>query len=121
MATDCIPQVTFEGEGFPKPVVAAVTFDAEREQFAVAAVLHPGNARAGLGARALLRQVLTKLRRAFPTATFRVRLDRGFASAKMFAFLEREAVVYVVAMAATRAWTSGPPADGQGAGDPVAP
>ena len=22
MATDCIPQVTFEGEGFPKPVIA---------------------------------------------------------------------------------------------------
>ena len=81
------------------PVVAAVTFDAEREQFAVAAVLRPGNAPTGLGARALLRQVLTKLRRAFPTATFRIRLDGGFASAKMFAFLEREAVEYVVAMA----------------------
>ena len=81
------------------PMVATVTFNDEREQFAVAAVLRPGNAPAALGARSLLRQLLRKLRRAFPTAVFRVRLDGGFASAKMFTFLEREQVEYVVAMA----------------------
>src|SRR6266540_1534624 len=81
------------------PVVATVTFDAEAEQFAVAAVLRPGNAPASLGARGLLRRLLGKLRQAFPTATLRVRLDGGFASPKVFAFLEAQPVEYVVAMA----------------------
>ena len=81
------------------PMVATVTFNEEAAQYAVAAVLRPGNAPATLGARSLLRHLLTKLRAAFPTAIFRVRLDGGFASPKMFAFLEREAVEYVVAMA----------------------
>jgi len=80
------------------PVVAAVTFNDEPEQFAVAAVLRPGNAPATRGARGILRRLLGKLRAAFPTAIFRVRLDGGFASAKLFTFLEREQVEYVVAM-----------------------
>jgi hypothetical protein len=84
------------------PVVATVTFDDEAAQFAVAAVLRPGTAPASLGARGILRGLLRKLRAAFPAATFRVRLDGGFASSKMFLFLEREAVEYVVAMASNR-------------------
>src|SRR2546425_351512 len=83
------------------PVVATVTFNDEAEQFAVAAVLRPGNAPASLGARGLLRRLLGKLRQAFATATFRVRLDGGFASPKVFAFLEAQPVEYVVAMAST--------------------
>src|SRR6059036_3471520 len=81
------------------PIVAAVTFNEEAVQFAVAAVLRPGNAAATLGARGLLRRLLSKLRTAFPRATFRVRLDGGFAHPKLFTFLEREQVEYVVAMA----------------------
>jgi DDE family transposase len=81
------------------PVVATVTFNDEAEQFAVAAVLRPGNAPASLGARGLLRRLLGTLRQAFPTTTFRVRLDGGFASPKVFAFLEAQPVEYVVAMA----------------------
>jgi hypothetical protein len=81
------------------PIVATVTFNAEAEQFAVAAVLRPGNAPAHRGARGLLRRLLRQLRAAFPTAGFRVRLDGGFASAKLFQFLEREPVEYLVAMA----------------------
>src|SRR6059036_150170 len=81
------------------PVVATVTFNDEPTQFAVAAVLRPGTAPAGFGARGILRSLLRKLRAAFPGATFRVRLDGGFASAKLFTFLDREQVEYVVAMA----------------------
>jgi hypothetical protein len=81
------------------PIVATVTFNDEREQWAVAAVLRPGNAPATRGARGILRRLLSKLREAFPTAKFRVRLDGGFANPKLFAFLEREQVEYVVAMA----------------------
>src|SRR5207249_7009586 len=80
------------------PIVATLTFNDEPEQFAVAAVLRPGNAPAGLGARGILRALLRKLRAAFPNATFRVRLDGGFASPKLFACLEREQVDYVVGM-----------------------
>ena len=81
------------------PIVATLTFNDEAEQFAVAAVLRPGTASAGLGARGIVRALLRKLRAAFPDATLRVRLDGGFASAKLFTFLEREQVEYVVAMA----------------------
>jgi hypothetical protein len=84
------------------PVVATVTFNDESAQFAVAAVLRPGKAPATLGARGILRGLLRKLRAVFPATTFRVRLDGGFASAKMFTFLEREHVEYVVAMASNR-------------------
>jgi len=81
------------------PVVATVTFNDEAEQFAVAAVLRPGNAPATRGARGLLRRLVGKLRAAFPRAPVRVRLDGGFAHPKLFTFLEQQQVEYVVAMA----------------------
>ena len=84
------------------PLVATVTFNDEAEQFAVAAVLRPGNAPASRGARGLLRRLIRQLRAAFPTAVLRVRLDGGFASPKLFAFLETQAVEYVVAVASNR-------------------
>ncbi|MGH7552946.1 MAG: IS1380 family transposase [Longimicrobiales bacterium] len=84
------------------PIVATVTFNDEPAQYAVAAVLRSGKAPAGLGARGILRALLRKLRVAFPVATFRVRLDGGFASAQLFTCLEREQVEYVVAMPSNR-------------------
>ena len=81
------------------PVVATVTFNDEPAQYAVAAVLRPGNAPPQRGTCAVLRRLLAQLRRAFPRAALRVRLDGGFATPTMFAFLEREQVEYVVAMA----------------------
>jgi hypothetical protein len=81
------------------PFVATVTFDGEPLQYAVAAVLRPGNAPASRGALGLLRRLFRKLRAAFPAATLRVRLDGGFATPKVFTFLERHQVEYVVAMA----------------------
>ena len=81
------------------PVVATVTFDAEAEQYAVAAVLRPGNAPASLGACGLLRRLIRHLREAFRSPTIRVRLDGGFATPVLFTFLEAQAVEYVVAMA----------------------
>src|SRR2546425_11324563 len=81
------------------PIVATVTFNDEAEQFAVAAVLRPGNAPATRGARGILRRLLRKLHAAFPAAPVRVRLDGGFAHPKLFRFLEQQRVEYVVAMA----------------------
>ncbi len=90
------------------PGVATVIFNDETGQFAVAAVLRPGNAPTTRGTRGILRRLLGKLRAAFPQATFRVRLDGGFAHPKLFMFLEQQQVEYVVAMARNRGWRSGP-------------
>ena len=79
--------------------MATLTFNAEPTQYVVAAVLRPGNSPAKRGAIGLLRRLFTRLRAAFPRAILRVRLDGGFASPEVFAFLEAERVEYVVAMA----------------------
>lgn len=81
------------------PTAGFIQFDNEPEQYLFAYVLRPGNANAKLGAIGMLRRVLERLRRAFPKAKLRVRLDGGFAGPKMFEFLEAERVEYVVAMA----------------------
>jgi len=81
------------------PLVATLTFDDEVRQYLVAAILRPGNAAGTAGAVGLLQRLLPKLRRAFPGARLRVRLDGGFATPAVFAFLEAARVEYVVAMA----------------------
>ena len=82
------------------PVVAFATFDGERESYLLTAVLRPGNAPAKLGAVAILKRLLSRLRVAFPKARFRVRLDGGFACPEVLAFLDAQPRLnYVVAMA----------------------
>lgn len=81
------------------PMVAFLSFNDEPEQYLFAAVLRPGNAPARVGAIGILRRGLERLRAAFPSARFRVRLDGGFASEEMFAFLEtQDDLDYAVAM-----------------------
>jgi hypothetical protein len=62
-------------------------------------LLRPGNATASVGAIGILSRLVPRLRAAFPRARLHVRLDGGFAAAELFAFLEREGLEYVVAMA----------------------
>mgnify|MGYP001194364118 CR=1 FL=1 len=81
------------------PVAGFLSFDDEAEQYLFCYVLRPGNAAAGLGAIGILRRVFAALRRAFPKARLRVRLDGGFASGALFDFLESQRVEYLVAMA----------------------
>lgn len=81
------------------PVAGYLTFNEELEQYLFAYVLRPGNATASLGAIGILSRLLPRLRAAFPRARLRVRLDGGYASAEIFAFLERENLEYLVAMA----------------------
>ena len=84
-------------------MLAFVTFNREVEQYVCAAVLRPGNAPAMRGALGVLRRLLARLRVAFPTARFLVRLDGGFATPALFDFLDAEPrLEYVVAMAETR-------------------
>jgi hypothetical protein len=90
------------------PLLGFVTFhdehgSEEAEQFLAAAVLRPGNVTATKGARGLLRQLMHRLRGAFPGAILRVRLDGGFAAPEIFAFLEAQRVEYLVNMASNAA------------------
>jgi hypothetical protein len=79
------------------PLLAFVSFDDEKDQFLVAAVLQPGNAKPKAGAIGILRRLLPRLRRAFPKVRFLVRLDAGFAAPELFDYLESESNVrYVV-------------------------
>lgn len=82
------------------PLLGFLTFNDEPEQYLFTAVLRSGKAVAWMGARALLRRLLKKLRRAFPGVRIRVRLDGGFAEPKLLDFLDAQPdVEYVVAMA----------------------
>jgi hypothetical protein len=81
------------------PIVATLTFNDEVEQYVVGVVLRPGNAHASRGAIGILRRLLAKLRRAFPKARLRVRLDGGFATPEVLDFLEDQEVEYLVAIA----------------------
>ena len=80
------------------PMVGTLTFNGERTQYLVTALLRPGNAHPTRGVIGLLRRLVGKLRVAFPYARLRVRLDGGFASPALFTFLEQEGVEYLVAM-----------------------
>ena len=82
--------------------MATVTFNDEPAQFAGGRGAAAGQRAGHAGRAGLLRRLLDKLRAAFRTATFRVRLDGGFAHPKLFQFLERQQVEYVVAMASNR-------------------
>lgn len=81
------------------PLLGFLTFNDERMQHLVTAILRPGNAVAHQGVQPALRRLLARLRAAFPKAKLRVRLDGGFATPKLFDFLEAEGVEYLIAMA----------------------
>jgi Transposase DDE domain group 1 len=81
------------------PLVATLTFNDEAEQYLVAIVLRPGNSPATRGARGLLRTLVRQLRRAFPGAALRVRVDGGFAGNEWLDLLETQRVEYVVGLA----------------------
>jgi hypothetical protein len=81
------------------PMVGFLSFNDEREQYLFTAVLRPGNAPARAGAVGILRRVLERVRRAFPKARLRVRLDGGFADPELLDFLDAQPdIEYVVAM-----------------------
>ncbi len=82
------------------PMVGFLTFNDEAEQYLVTAVLRPGSAHASRGAVGILRRLIRRLRRAFPRAVLRVRLDGGFATPEVFDFLDGQPKLeYLVNMA----------------------
>lgn len=81
------------------PMLTTLQFDGEPEHVMVAPVLRPGNAKGSLGAIALLKRLLPRIRAAFPGARIFVRMDGAFATPEVLAWLEAERLLYVVNMA----------------------
>jgi len=80
------------------PVVVTISFDREARKYPVAVLLRPGNARALLGVRGVLKRLLALLRRRFPRAALYVRADAGFASHEFFNYLDGEGLRFALAM-----------------------
>lgn len=88
------------------PMLGFVSFDDEPDQYLCAALLRPGNVGAATSAVGVLQRLIRLVRRSFSQARIRVRLDGGFASPALFAFLDAEPKVeYVVAMASNAVLT----------------
>ncbi len=84
------------------PLVGTISFNNEKEQYALCAVLRPGNSAAHVGLVAILERTLEKLRAAFPKARIRVRLDGGFGAPAVLDFLDEAGVEYVVGLSSTK-------------------
>jgi hypothetical protein len=78
------------------PMVTTVQFHDEPEHYLVAPLLRPGHAKAPLGALAILKRLLPRLRHAFPKARLFVRLDGGFAESGVLDWLEAQRLGYAV-------------------------
>jgi hypothetical protein len=80
------------------PQYGFLSIDDEPEQYLFHTRLRPGNVRCYRGAIPLLRRVVPQIRKRFPKAKVRVRLDGGFANPGLFDVLEELNVQYLVAM-----------------------
>ena len=81
------------------PLLAFATFNDESDQHLLAAVLRPGTAHPKIGTVALLERLIPAIRKAFPFAVVRVRLDGGFACPEVLDYLDGQSVEYLVGMA----------------------
>ena len=79
------------------PLVAAMSFAGEPDQYVVASMLRPGNAPDKRGAIALLSRLLPVLRKNFPEATLAIRLDAGFCAPEIIDYVESERLAYAIA------------------------
>lgn len=80
------------------PMAGFLSFDNEPQQYLFCCVLRAGNAVAKTGCLGILKRLLPRLRRAFPKAKLRIRLDAGFAGPELYEFFEAEHMEYVVCM-----------------------
>lgn len=79
------------------PLVAAISFAGEPDQYVVASILRPGNAPDKRGAISVLSRLLPLLREAFPQAAIAVRFDAGFCAPEIIDYVEREGLAYAIA------------------------
>jgi hypothetical protein len=74
-----------------------VVFDGDTGQI-IAAVLRAGNTHASHGAVAILRRIVTWLRRAWPSVKIELRADAGFAVPVLYEYCEAEGIHYVIGL-----------------------
>ena len=79
------------------PLVAAISFAGEPDQYVVAGILRPGNAPDKRGAISVLSRLLPLLREAFPQAALAVRFDAGFCAPEIIDYVESEGLDYAIA------------------------
>ena len=72
------------------PLLGFISFNNEAEQYLCAAMLRSGTASCSVGAIPMLRRMIRGLRTVFRDVKIRVRLDGGFASPELFAFLDEQ-------------------------------
>ncbi len=80
------------------PLAGFLSFDNEPDQYLFCYALRAGNAVAKTGCLSILKRLLPRLRKAFPKAKIRIRLDAGFSGAELYEFFEEEGLEYVVCM-----------------------
>jgi hypothetical protein len=80
------------------PVAGFLSFDNEPDQYLFCCLLRAGNAVAKVGCLSLLKRLLPRLRKTFPKAKIRIRLDAGFTGPELYEFFEAERMEYVVCM-----------------------
>ena len=80
------------------PVAGFLSFDNEPDQYLFCCVLRSGSAVAKTGCLSMLKRLLPRLRKAFPKAKIRIRLDAGFTGPELYEFFEAERLEYVVCM-----------------------
>jgi len=80
------------------PNFAFLSFDEDPELYLVHARLRPGNSPPARGTIPFVRRIVNQLKRKFPGARIRVRMDAGYATPAVFDSLERLKVEYIVAM-----------------------
>ena len=80
------------------PAAGFLSFDNEPDQYLFCCLLRAGNAVAKVGCLSLLKRLLPWLRKAFPKAKIRIRLDAGFSGPELYEFFEAERMEYVVCM-----------------------
>ena len=80
------------------PLAGFLTFDNESDQYLFCCVLRGGEAVAKTGCLSILKRLLPRLRKAFPKAKIRIRLDAGFTGHELYEFFAAERLEYVVCM-----------------------
>ena len=74
-----------------------LVFDGETGQL-VTAILRPGTAHAGHGAKAVLKHLVRAIRARWPGVAVEIRADAGFARPEVYAYCEAEAVTYTIGL-----------------------
>jgi hypothetical protein len=66
--------------------------------FPLGVILRPGNVHASKGAVAILKRVIRKLRKAYPTTSILLRADAGFSIPELYRFCENNRIYYLIGL-----------------------